>query len=170
MSGTPILIRQATRRDLLSLEWEGAYIRFRRMYAQVYQRSRENKARMWLAEVVGKGVVGQVFVQLSSSQQELANGYSRAYIHGFRVRPEYRQQGIGSQLMKAVEDDLIGRGYQEVCLNVVRDNRAARQFYEQCGYKVIKKDPGKWFFYDHQGNRQEVHEPGWRMLKKLKTE
>jgi ribosomal protein S18 acetylase RimI-like enzyme len=164
---TRVKYRQALRDDLLSLEWEGEFAHFRRLYAEAYRYTELGQAVIWVAELVEIGIVGQLFVHLKSDRKELADGISSAYIYGFRIKPTYQSQGIGSRLLQVAEDDLMQRGYAYVNLNVGQDNDRARQLYERLGYRVIGTDPGCWSYYDLHGRRQEVIEPAWRMQKKL---
>ena len=163
-----ILIRQLVFEDLAALEWDGEYTHFRRLYQEIYQNACNGKALMWLADLPGEEIVGQVFVQLDSSRNELANGKSRAYIYGFRVKPAYQCAGIGTKMLTTVENDLQKRKYEWITLNVGRENLDARRFYDRRGYYVVAADPGQWSYYDNQGKKNQVNEPAWRMLKRLR--
>lgn len=166
-----VKIRQVEKSDLTALEWGGAYQRFRRIYADVFQRTQKELAVMWVADLTGYGLVGQVFVQLNSDYRpELANGKTRAYVHAFRVRPLFRNAGLGTLLMQAAEADLLARNYKTVVLAVARDNPAARRLYERLGYQVIGADAGRWSYRDDRGILRHVVEPGWRMSKSLQPE
>jgi len=160
-------IRPLVRSDLPALEWEGEYIHFRRLYADVYRRVESGDGLMWVADLPGKGIIGQLFVSLSSNRPELSDGIHRAYIYGFRVRPLYRSNGIGTRMMIEVEADLVRRGYHWVTLNVAQDNPGALRLYERLGYQVVGYEPGEWSYIDHLGVRQDVKEPAWRMRKVL---
>jgi ribosomal protein S18 acetylase RimI-like enzyme len=164
-----VIIRQARQSDLPALEWEGEFIHFRRLYYDVFQQTQRGEALMWLAELAGIGLVGQLFVQLDSQRREMADGRTRAYMHAFRVRPQYRAKGIGSLLLLNAEADLEKRGYRFICLNVGRENQGARRLYERYGYRVVAAEPGDWSYLDHHGVRQLVHEPAWRMEKDLRN-
>src|SRR5690606_20085317 len=112
-------IRPVAAVDLPTLEWEGEYVHFRRVYAQVFLRCQTGKSLMWLAEQADQPALGQVFVQLASeADPSAADGRWRAYIHAFRVRPAWRGRGLGSQLLAHAEADLLQRGYGQVCLQV----------------------------------------------------
>lgn len=163
-----ILIRPLVPDDLSALEWDGEFTHFRRLYQETYQAVRDGKALMWVAELDGKGIVGQLFVQLNSARSELANGKSRAYVYGFRVKPVYQGAGIGTLLLQTVERDLIQRNYEWVILNVGRNNWPARRFYSRLGYQVVAADPGLWSYFDDQGIKRQVSEPAWRMSKRLR--
>jgi ribosomal protein S18 acetylase RimI-like enzyme len=162
-----LVIRRGLREDLPSLEWEGEYAHYRNLYADTYKVVERGHAVMWLAEISGVGVIGQVFVSYQGGRPELADGCTRAYVYGFRVRPEYRNRGLGKRMMEVVEADLSARCFRIVTLNVARVNLGAQRFYERLGYRIVAADPGQWSYLDHLGNRQKVDEPAWRMEKEL---
>ncbi|MBN2044282.1 MAG: GNAT family N-acetyltransferase [Anaerolineales bacterium] len=162
-----IRIRQAVQSDLRGMEWEGEFQRFRGVYADVFARAQRGLAVMWVAEVPGIGLAGQAFVQLKMADRSCADGRKRAYLHSFRVRPEFRGQGLGTAMMQYVEDDLIGRDFQELTLNVAEDNPDAIRLYQRLGYRIVKRISGKWSYYDDQGHLRQVSEPGYRLIKRL---
>ncbi len=163
-----LFIRQANKDDLPSLEWNGEYVHFRRLYADAFTLVQQDKAIIWIAEENGFGLIGQCFVSLKGNRPELADGMVRAYIYGFRIKPQYRNLGIGARMMLAVEDDLKQRGFRQITLNVGQDNDAARRFYNRLGYLIVGSDPGRWSYIDDKGKRRDVLEPAWRMIKDLK--
>ncbi|MCH7479795.1 MAG: GNAT family N-acetyltransferase [Chloroflexi bacterium] len=161
-------IRHLHQDDLSSLEWEGEFKRFRKVYRLVFERVKNGLAVMWGAELPGVGLIGQAFVQLKpATPGKHLKRAMKAYIHSLRVRPAYRQAGVGSKIMQVLEDDLLRRGFTQVSLNVSRNNLAARRLYSRRGYSIIKSVSGIWSYYDHLGILRNVHEPGWRMEKKL---
>jgi ribosomal protein S18 acetylase RimI-like enzyme len=162
-----VRIRTAFEDDLPALEWNGEYAHFRRLYQDIYRSAKRGEAVLWVAELANEEIIGQLFVQLNSARPELADGLRRAYIYGFRVREVYRGKGLGTRMMQAAEGDLIQRGYQLVTLNVNRDNPGARRLYERLGYRVVAAEEGRWSYVDDRGQRREVHEPAWRMEKKM---
>ena len=164
----PVFIRQAEKDDLPNLDWNGEYTHFRRLYADTYMLVEQGSAIIWIAEANGSGLIGQCFVSLKRNRPELADGIVRAYIYGFRVKPEYRNQGIGSRIMHTIEYDLKKRGFQQITLNVGQDNHDARRFYDRLGYTVVGADPGFWSYIDDKGKRIDMREPAWRMSKYLR--
>lgn len=162
-----VFIRQAIKDDLAGLEWDGEYTHFRRLYADTYMMVEQGKAIIWIAEVDGSGLIGQCFVSLKGSRPELSDGMTRAYIYGFRVRPQFRNKGIGTKIMQVLEEDLKKRGFHQATLNVGMENQDARRFYDRLGYAVAGTDPGDWYYIDDQGKRRDMHEPAWRMVKDL---
>jgi ribosomal protein S18 acetylase RimI-like enzyme len=53
------------------------------------------------------------------------------------VLRSHQRRGIGQALMRAMAADLIHRGFRGVALWVLRENSAARRFYERCAGVVV---------------------------------
>ncbi len=162
-----VSIRHLVHKDLRALEWDGEFTHFRRVYADAFRRYERGVLIMWVAELVDKGIIGQVFIQLNSNRKELADGKHRAYLYSFRIKPEFRSAGLGTHMMEVVESDLRRRGYSSVTLNVAKDNVDAQRLYERHGYRIVAHEPGVWSYPDDQGQWQLVNEPAWRMEKRL---
>ena len=97
-----VIIRPLQKDDLKALEWNGEFAHFRRLYADSFERMQRGENIMWVAELPGTGIVGQVFIQLNCSRSELANGCDRAYLYSFRVQPAFRNMGLGSLIIKTI--------------------------------------------------------------------
>ena len=166
--GDLVRIRLAQEADLPGMEWGGEFAHFRRLYKQHYQNSRSGNTLIWVAENEDGDIVGQVFLSLLSSQSELADGIHRAYLFSFRLKPDYRNQGLGGHILEFIEGFLIKRGFDTLRINVARDNVLARRMYEKHGFRVVGPEEGSWRYQDQEGQWQTVHEPAWRMMKKLK--
>lgn len=162
-----LVIRKVRIADLPLLEWGGEYAQFRQLYHELYNQSLTRKAVMWLAEVPSHHLIGQLFIQLKAPRVDLADGRYRAYLFGFRVKPEYQSQGVGRQMLLNAERDLIHRCFHRVCLNVIQTNHRARQFYQRYGYQVLGPDAGIWNYQDNDGLWHTMEEPAWRMEKEL---
>lgn len=158
-------IRQVHKEDLPGLEWNGEYIHYRRLFAQAYQEAENGHAVLWVCVLLTCGIIGQAFVQLLSQDHNLADGSKRAYVHGVRIMPQYRNYGFGTLLMNTLEQDLLGRGFGEIVLNVSRNNIGAIRLYKRLGFRIIGADAGEWSYIDHLGVRRFVKEPAWRMKK-----
>jgi ribosomal protein S18 acetylase RimI-like enzyme len=164
---TAITFRRARLADLPALEWEGEYRHFRRLYLDTYNRMVSGNAIMWVANNSDGKLIGQMFIQLASSNAELADGTTRAYMFGFRMRESYRNAGIGSSMLEYVETDLFTQGFKILCLNVAKDNLRAIDLYNRCGYEITGPDPGIWSYQDADGIYHSMEEPAWRMEKHL---
>lgn len=166
-SGERIIIRPIEKADLPGLEWDGEFAHFRRLYQQHYESSLGGNTLIWVALNANAQVIGQVFLLLLSRQQELADGVFQAYLFSFRIKPTYRDQGLGGAMLEMVENFLRERGFRFLRLNVARTNPLARRMYERHGYRMIGPDPGNWRYQDQNGDWQTCHEPAWKMIKKL---
>ena len=162
-----VVIRNLVSADLPGLEWEGEFTHFRRVYAEAYQRALRGLSVLWVADLPSKGIIGQVFIQLICDRLELADGQQRAYLYSFRIRPAYRNSGLGTSILQVVENDLRLREFKMVTLNVAKDNILAQKLYERCGYRIVAHEPGVWSFMDDCGVWHQVEEPAWRMEKYL---
>jgi len=162
-----VILRHLRREDLPVLEWEGEYTRFRKLYQSALERSQMGQSVLWVAEHPEYSIIGQLFIQLDSDSDELADGKTRAYLYAFRIRPRYRCEGLGTFMMHVAEADLIRRSFKVITLNVTQDNLEAIRLYERRGYKITGPDAGRWSYPDHEGIWQTVEEPSWRMEKQL---
>ncbi len=160
-----VVIRQMQESDLPALEWEGEYTHFRRMYADAFKRQQRGFSILWVADLPGFGIIGQVFIQLICDRHELADGLYRAYLYSFRIKPPFRSAGLGGRMLAVLETDLKQRHYHQITLNVAKTNTRARRMYEAHGFRVVAHEPGCWSYIDHEGNWQHVEEPAWRMEK-----
>ena len=158
-----LVIREARAEDLEAMEWEGEYRRYRVVYQRAYAEMLRGRRVLLVAELQGQ-VIGQIFVQVDST---LTGGGGRAaYLYALRVRPTYRNRGIGTELVREAESLLRQRGFGRALISVAKDNDAARRLYERLGYEVFGEDAGDWSYIDDQGQVQEVHEPAF-LLEKL---
>jgi ribosomal protein S18 acetylase RimI-like enzyme len=135
-------IRYATENDLVALEWNGEYSHFRRLYKEIFQSAQKGDAILWVADLRDVGIIGQLFVQLKSMRMEFADGVNRAYLYAFRIKSDYRRNGLGSHMLNYVENHLIMQGFHYICLNVSRDNTEARTLYERSGYRMVAAEAG----------------------------
>lgn len=162
-----IILRPLQKNDLPALEWDGEYLHFRNVFADVYKKVEKGTVKAWVAVTLDGSMVGQVFLQLSSDRRELADGWNRAYLYSLRVRQAWQNLGIGSKLIEVVEEDLRKMGYTRVTLNVARNNQAAIRLYTRLGFQIVAEEPGVWSYPDHKGIWRTVTEPSWRMEKKM---
>lgn len=162
-----LIIREVVKEDLPALEWGGEFTKYRRMYAGIYRDSLSDRNIMWVITLPNSEIIGQAFVMFKSVDWDAADGETRAYIFAFRIKPHWRNQGVGSHLMSFIEGDLRKRGYKYATLNVAKNNLDALRLYKHLGYKITGSRSGIWSYRDHEGNLQNVNEPSWRMMKNL---
>lgn len=164
-----VIIRPIRESEVPALEWDGAYTRYRKVFQQTYEDTVRGQ-RVMLVAVQASQIVGQVFIQLSSTERRYADGYSRGYLYSLRVKSDWQAQGIGTRLVKAAETTLRARGFTTAVIAAGKDNPRARQLYERLGYRAFAEDPGVWYFQDVNGVQQSMSEPCWVMQKRLSSE
>lgn len=74
------------------------------------------------------------FVMFTVETGTFEQDVTRGIVENLYVRPEYRGEGIGSELLAGAEQRLDERGAETVALNVMADNESAQQFYRRHGY------------------------------------
>ncbi len=161
-----LVIRPVCAEDLPALEWDGQYRDYRHVFRETFEDARQGR-RILLVAVAGAGMVGQVFVQLSSSDTQFADGATRGYLYALRVRPLWRGQGVGTRLIAAAETALRARGYTTAVIAAAKENMGAARLYQRLGYHIFAEDPGEWSFTDADGQAQSMAEPCWVMDKRL---
>lgn len=63
----------------------------------------------------------------------------RGWVHYVAVKPGCRRQGIGSALMRRVEDELAHMGCPKVNLQVRASDQEVVAFYQRLGYEVEER-------------------------------
>lgn len=85
-------------------------------------------------------IIGTIWVRIISGDIK-GYGYVDDHTPEFAISlfDEYRNQGVGSQLMTAMIDYLRKNGYKQASLNVKKENYAVR-LYHKVGFEVIRED------------------------------
>ena len=65
-----------------------------------------------------------------------------AHLLLFSVRPEYRRRGVGSELLRWLEEVAVIAGVQRIVVECRRDNAGARNFYAESGYHELAISKG----------------------------
>lgn len=101
---------------------------------QVYVRDfgRQPDDHCLVAEVDGK-IVGAVWVRVMEDYGHIDNKTPSLAISLYK---DYRNRGIGTQLMQRMLDLLREKGYRQVSLSVQKANYALRM-YEKAGFEVM---------------------------------
>lgn len=80
------------------------------------------------------------FVMFGPESERYAQDVSRGSIRNIVVRPDYRNEGIGTKLLAAAEATLRDEGFDAVSLSVLAENEAARRLYARRGYEPHRID------------------------------
>lgn len=162
-------IRPAVASDIRKLEWFGQYWSFRHIFEHTYNEQLKGNRLMMVADV-NDFPVGQLFIQLASSESRFADGTTRAYFYSLRVMDPFQGLGLGTKLLRVGERILVARGYTWATIAVAKENSAARRLYERLGFRVFGDDPGRWSYRDPDGKVRRVREPAWILEKNFKQE
>ena len=81
-------------------------------------------------------IVGAIWSRIMNDYGHIADDVPSIAISLYK---EYRNQGIGSDLLKQMLDLLKEKGYKSVSLSVQKANYAMRM-YQKAGFKVISDD------------------------------
>lgn len=85
----------------------------------------ENALSLWLVAVEDGAVAGYVGSQSVLGEADMMN---------LAVSPDFRQQGIGEKLVRALVSELRDAGVQSLTLEVRASNLAAQGLYEKLGF------------------------------------
>jgi ribosomal protein S18 acetylase RimI-like enzyme len=66
------------------------------------------------------------------------NDGRRGHIYHLMVKPEYRKNGIGKNLLEKTENGLKKEGIRKIFLVVYKNNKTGNKFWENNGYKLRK--------------------------------
>src|SRR5438105_5082543 len=88
---------------------------------------------VYLIEEAGQGVA---FCQMVSTKDPDDDATRIGHITSLHVLPHLRGRGYGRTLIDHVCAEFQRRGFMEVTLWVLEENRAARQFYERHGFHL----------------------------------
>ena len=81
------------------------------------------------------------------------NTEMEAQIRYMAVEEEYQGKGIGSQILKSLEESAKEKGAKYIVLNA-RDN--AITFYEKYGYRIVEKSHTLFGLIEHFRMRKEI--------------
>jgi ribosomal protein S18 acetylase RimI-like enzyme len=97
------------------------------------------------ADIARKLTVQRELFLVATIEEEIVGtamgGYDghRGWVYYVVVSPRYRRQGIGTALMKRVEEGLMQLGCPKVNLQVRASNEEVVRFYKRLGYEVEER-------------------------------
>ncbi len=160
-----MLIRKATGKEMLSL-WGYKGIENAAYTAKFFYRNIASRnAVFWALDHNGE-LIGELYVFLDLDDKDFADGTNRAYLCAFRVKAEYRGQGLGSKLMAKAIAELKENGFCTATIGVAIDEPQNMEMYFRMGFTEKIKD----CYYDPCGfdenGRPIYEEAGWWLLAK----
>src|ERR1700730_6248678 len=126
-------VRQACDADMMPLYRAMGSADF---FAERLVRQEKGNGVLFVAWLDGEPV-GDVYLWLERADEKIIRRYlpSVPLLTHLEVLPEFRKQGIGRQLILAVEDYLIENGYDRIALAVRVDNKNAARLYWDLDYR-----------------------------------
>jgi GNAT superfamily N-acetyltransferase len=112
-------------------------------FGSTLEEERDADEARWRGWVTGEGWAGDVATFLADGPGPLlgmATGYrpddrpTTGWLFAMWVRPERRGEGIGRQLVAAVEQWAISLDIDQLFLHVTDGNDGAMRFYASCGF------------------------------------
>ena len=118
----------------------------------------EGNAVFWTVEKDGD-LIGELYAFFDIEEdRDFADGKGTAYLCAFRIKREYRGQGIGTLLMNTVLSELGAMGIRRVTIGVdeERNERLNRRLgfdrlVKHCHYDPCDRDAGMKPVYDEKG-------------------
>jgi ribosomal protein S18 acetylase RimI-like enzyme len=92
------------------------------------------------------------FVTFERIDGRFAESVDRGLVNNLYVRPEWRNDGIGTRLLAAAEERLAEAGATVVGLEAMTANDDARQFYRRAGYDPHRIEFRKRIETDRSGD------------------
>ena len=131
-------IRKAAGEEMLKL-WGYPDAEHASPTAQYFERNiAAGNAVFWALEQDG-ALIGELYAFLDIEEdRDFADGRTTAYLCAFRVRPEYRGQGLGSRLMEAALADLMSKGFRRASIGVSEERNL--RLYRRMGFLTTVKE------------------------------
>ena len=130
-----------------------------------YRNIASGNAVFWTLDNGGE-LIGELYAFLDLADRNFADGKNVAYLCAFRVKKEYRGQGLGSRLMKAALGDLKEMGFLSATIGVGSDEPLNLKLYRRLGFDRKIRE----CHYDPCGmdeNGQPAYDAaGWWLLSK----
>lgn len=160
--GSTLVIRPCHAGDLVALEWDGLYGHHRELITRTYREQLAGLQVMLVGELDAR-LVGQAWIDLRRGATRDA-----AMVWAVRVHPDFRDRGLGTELMIAAEAVIRQHARAASELTVERTNTAARRFYERLGYRVTGPAWGSYSYTTPDGARHDNRLDLFLMRKELR--
>ena len=56
------------------------------------------------------------------------------------VLPEFQKMGLGTKIVKDIQNDVFGLGYEKIEISIDERNVASLRLFENAGFKAVSKD------------------------------
>lgn len=100
--------------------------------------------RLVYVYVLNDKFVGEGDLVFEKDDSDYTISGKRIYLSRLIVKKEYRNKGIGTEIMRFLIRKARELGYFEISLGVDCNNKAAIHLYETFGFEIIKKDKDEY--------------------------
>jgi ribosomal protein S18 acetylase RimI-like enzyme len=132
-----------------------------------YLRSTLNRVRSGEVEML---VLWQDGLAVATGGIDFVRRPGAGYLWMLSTDPARRSQGLGTQLIRALESRALERGITRCELLVEEENVRAHTLYERLGYEVFGREEDSWYEPDAEGRPVLYECDGLLMYKKLKEQ
>lgn len=132
-------IRSATKEEMLSL-WGYKDVNTASPTAIFFHNNISSGNTIFWTVEEDDELIGELYVFKDLSDKDFADGTSTAYLCAFRVREDYRGQGIGSKLLEHVLDDIKSKGFSKATIGVSPDEERNLKLYKSFGFNNKVKE------------------------------
>ena len=110
-------IRKAAAHELLEL-WGYESIHTASSNAKFFcDNIKRGNTEFWTLDYDGE-LIGELYVFYDLEDKDFADGKKNAYLCAFRVRTDFRGQGLGTKLICHVMDYIKALGYQRISIGI----------------------------------------------------
>lgn len=132
----PVSVRDLLPRDLPACTWSGTATHLRHVERELGRAAAGEVDYLAVCTPADLPVaIGGVDYQLSGEA---------GTIWQLAVMPALQSCGLGTQLIRAAERRIVGRGRRRTQLAVEENNPRARALYERLGYVAYGREPDAW--------------------------
>ncbi len=129
-----MLIRKASAEEMLSLWGHRDADQAPPTARFFYRNISSGNAVFWTVEHDGK-LIGELYAFFNIDEdRDFADGRTAAYLCAFRVKEEYRGQGLGSRMMAAALHDLKSRGFRRAVIGAAEERNI--NLYRRMGFNT----------------------------------
>lgn len=132
-------IRRAAERELLEL-WGYESLHTASSNAKFFcDNIKRGNTEFWALDYDGQ-LVGELYVFYDLEDKDFADGKRTAYLCAFRVRTDFRGQGLGTKLICHVIEHIKEFGYHRISIGVDTTDMANIRLYKRLGFTIKGKE------------------------------
>ena len=87
----------------------------------------------------GESLIGFAEARLRSHADGCDPSHPVGYVEGWFVRAEFRNQGVGAELLHAAEDWARSQGCTEMASDALIDNEVSQRAHTALGFEVVNR-------------------------------